>query len=265
MQLGFIAYNDLEGIEADCRFAVEHGFAGLEFNHWGSFKDLTEETVRSMRDILDRHGVACSTLGLWGWNHISADPAQRAESLALLDRAVSFARILGAPTLITGGGSLEGAGLAENAAELAKVLRPRVDCAAEQGTRIALYGFHGGSFLSGIEGYEAVWEHLPEVGIKYDPANIDHAGQDYLAIARRYGDRIFHVHIKEHLMHDGELASQPAAGMGDIAFGKVLAFLYEHDYRGYLTIEPHGPIWSREPHRSRMLRLSKRYLSQFLL
>ena len=61
-----------------------------------------------------------------------------------------------------------------------------------------------------------------------------------------------------------EIASQPAAGMGDIQWGKVMAFLYEHRYDGYLSIEPHGPIWGREPLRETMLLLTRRYIGQFL-
>jgi sugar phosphate isomerase/epimerase len=91
-----------------------------------------------------------------------------------------------------------------------------------------------------------------------------HHGDKYLPILRDYGDRVFHVHIKEHLYMDGELVSQPAAGMGDIQWGKVMAFLYEHNYDGYLSIEPHGPIWSRPPMRKTMLLLTQRYMDQFL-
>ena len=64
---------------------------------------------------------------------------------------------------------------------------------------------------------------------------------------------------------DGELASQPPIGMGDIQWGKIMAFLYEHGYDGYLSVEPHGPIWSRAPFRQKMLTLTKRYIGQFLL
>ena len=53
--------------------------------------------------------------------------------------------------------------------------------------------------------------------------------------------------------------------MGDIAWGKVMAFLHEHAYAGYLTLEPHGPAWSREPLRQRMLILSRRHIAQFLV
>jgi sugar phosphate isomerase/epimerase len=81
---------------------------------------------------------------------------------------------------------------------------------------------------------------------------------------QRYGHKVGYVHIKEHLYKDGHLVSQPPAGMGDIEFPKVLAFLYEHNYDGWLSIEPHGPIWSRGVMRERMLLLTKKYLSQFL-
>jgi sugar phosphate isomerase/epimerase len=64
---------------------------------------------------------------------------------------------------------------------------------------------------------------------------------------------------------NGQLVAQPPAGMGDIHWGKVMAFLYEHDYQGYLCFEPHGPLWSRSPLREKMLLLTKKYLAPFLL
>lgn len=265
MKLGFIANNSLPQIEADCRFCVEHGYEGLEFNYWGNFAELTAETVGKMKAVLDRYGVECSTIGLWGWNHISPDDAEREKAQAQLARGFEFAKTLEAPVLITGGGQIPDASVEENAAAFAKVITPYAEQAAEVGIKIALYGFHGGSYLQGIEGYQALWEHCDLVGIKYDAANISHAGQDYLAIARHHGDKIAHVHIKEHVYHDGDVASQPAAGMGDIEFGKLFAFLYEYGYDGYLTMEPHGPKWSREPLRTVMLKLSKRYVEQFLV
>lgn len=265
MRIGFIAVNDLAGIELDAKFAVENGLDGLEFNYWGNFKDLTADTVRRMRSVLDKCGARASALGLWGWNHIAPDPAVRQQSLAHLERAIEFASALGAETLITGGGDIAGAELSQKVEEFAKVFPPFVERADKAGLRMALYAVHGNSFLDSIEAYERVWERVPEVGIKLDPANIKHHGDDYLAILRRHGKRVFHVHIKEHLYHNGELASQPPAGMGDIEWGKVMAFLYEHGYEGYLSIEPHGPLWSRPPLRRKMVLLTQRYISQFIL
>ncbi len=265
MKLGFIARNDLPGIEEDAQFATEHGFEGLEFDFWADFEKLTADTVAQMRAALDRHGARACALGLWGWNHLSPDEAERQKSLELLDRAIDFAQTLGASILITGGGQIPDASPEKNAAEFSRVFPPYVERAREAGLKIALYPVHGNSFFTTIADYERVWEKVPDVGIKLDPANIQHHGNDYLAFLRRHGDRVFHVHIKEHLYLDGELASQPAAGMGDIEWGKVMAFLYEHGYDGYLTIEPHGPLWSRPPLRRTMLLLTQKYMSQFLL
>ena len=265
MKIGFIGVNDLPGVEKDARFAAEHGFEGIEFNYWKPFQDLTAETVAKMREVLDRHGVRASALGLWGWNHISPDQAERQESLGHLERAIGFAQALGAGILITGGGQVPEASLRENVAEFARVFPPFVEKAEKAGIKIALYAVHGNSFFTSIEAYERVWEHIPDVGIKLDPANIQHHGDDYLPILRDHGDRVFYVHIKEHLYMDGALASQPAAGMGDIQWGKVMAFLYEHGYDGYLSIEPHGRTWGRPPLRRTMLLLTQRYISQFLV
>jgi len=264
MKIGFIGRNDLEGVEEDAAFAAEHGFEGIEFNYWANFKDLTAETVGKMRSILDKHEVAASALGLWGWNHISPDPAEREESLRQLNRAMEFVKTLGASVLITGGGQIPDAPLDDNVAEFVKVLPPFIERAEKEGFKIAFYPIHGNSFFTTIEAFERVWEHVPEVGIKFDPANFKHSGQDYLPILRHYGDRVSYVHIKEHVYMDGELAAQPAAGMGDIEWGKVMAFLYEHGYDGYLSIEPHGPQWSKAPLRGLMLLLSQRHIMQYI-
>ncbi|MBM3501093.1 MAG: sugar phosphate isomerase/epimerase [Armatimonadetes bacterium] len=265
MKLGFIGYNDPAGVEADARFAATHGFDGLEYNYWGDFRDLTLETVTAMRRTLDAHGVGTSALGLWGWNHLAPDPAVRAEAHEMLGRAIEFAQTLGAEALITGGGVLTEEAIEPNVEEFAKVFPPFLERMAGAGLTPAMYAVHGNSFFDCIEAFQQVWERLPQVGIKFDPANWRHHGDDYLAVLRDHGDKISYVHIKEHLYMDGELAAQPAAGMGDIEWGKVLAFLYEHDYRGYLSFEPHGPHWSREPLRSKMLLLSRKHLEQFLL
>ena len=271
MRLGFIALNDLHGIEADARFAAEHGFTGLEFNFWhhagrsGFDEDLDPAKVSRMREILDAYAVKAASFGLWGSNHISPDQGERQASLDRLDRAIQYAEMLGAEILITGGGQIPGASLEENVAAFVEVFPPYLAKAQAAGLKVALYAVHGNSFFDRIEAYEQVWEQIPDVGIKLDPANILHHGDQHLPILRDHGDHVYHVHIKEHLYMDGALASQPAAGMGDIQWGKVMAFLYEHNYQGYLIFEPHGPLWSRPPLREKMLLLTQRYISQFLI
>lgn len=266
MKLGFIGDNHLPGVEADAAFAREHGFDGLEYNFWGDFKDLSADTVARMRAIHEKHGVRASMFGLWGWNHLHADRDRRAEAHAMLDRAIGYAKTLQADVFVTGGGQIAGEPIGRSVAEFVKVFPPFLDKIRAAGMRPAFYAVHGDSFFDGIESFERVWEHLPDVAMKFDPANWHEHGDDYLAILRRYGHKIGHLHVKEHLYDTaGKLASQPPAGMGDIAWGKVMAFLYEHNYTGWLSIEPHGHIWSKGPMREKMLLLTKKHLSQFLL
>ena len=181
-KIGFIGDNDLASVEADSKFCAAHGLDGLEYNYWGNFKDLTRDTVEKMHDIHARHGVRCSMLGIWGWNHLSTDAAERAKAHEMLERAIKYGKILRAEVLTTGGGKLGDAPVAENVAEFVKVFPRFLDKVAEAGMRPAFYAVHGASFFVNLESYERVWETLPQVGIKYDPANWKHHGDDYLAV-----------------------------------------------------------------------------------
>jgi sugar phosphate isomerase/epimerase len=265
MEFGFIGYNDLAGVETDAKFCAEHGFQRLEYNYWGDFKDLKLETVQQMRKILDKYGVGVSSFGIWGWNHLSPNTAERETAHEMLNREIEFAMVLGAKVLVTGGGDIPDASLDDKVKEFTKVFPPFLDRIEKAGMKVAMYAVHGNSFFDSILAYEKVWAQFPTVGVKYDPANWQHHGDDYLAMIRLHGDKITHMHIKEHVYHDGKLVSQPPAGMGDIHWGKVMAFLYEHKFDGCLSIEPHGPIWSSGEMRWKMLLLTKKYISQFLL
>ena len=265
MKIGFIGNNALSDVESDAKFSAENGFAALEYNYWGDFKDLAAETVKKMRGILDANGIDVSSLGLWGWNHLSPDTDERKTAHEMLDRAIDFAEVLGAHVLVTGGGDIPNAPLEKKVEEFSKVFPPFLDRIEKAGMKAAMYAVHGNSFFDSVEAYERVWEKFPQVGVKYDPANWMHHGDDYIDMLQLHGDKIAHMHIKEHFYHNGDLVSQPAAGMGDIHWGKVMAFLYESGYDGYLSIEPHGPIWAAGEMRHTMLLLTKRYISQFLL
>ena len=263
-QLSFIGNSELDAVRTDARFCAEHGFEGLEFNYWGNFEQLERSTVEQMSAVLDEHGVKCVMLGIWGWNHLALDSAERDKAHTMLQKAVEFGQLLKAEVLTTGGG-LIGEDLRANVSEFAKVFPPLLDAIQAGGMVPAIYPLHGNSFFSGIEAYERVWETFPEVGIKFDPANWRHQGLDYLRVLRAYGSKVAHLHIKEHLYHDGDMVSQPAAGMGDIEWGKVFAFLYEHNYEGPLSIEPHGPVWSKGVMRERMLLLTQRHIGPLLI
>jgi sugar phosphate isomerase/epimerase len=263
MKLAFIGENDLAQVEADALFAREHGFSGLEYNYWREFRDLPADKVRQMRAIHEKHGVRASMFGMWGYNPMSGDPAVREEHQTLLNRSIEFARMLNAEVIVLGAGDLPGEPVGRKVKEFLKVWPPFLEKIEKAGLKPVFYAVHG-NMLANIEVFERVWEHI-DIRIKYDPANWDHAGLDYLDVVRRYGHKIGYVHIKEHLNMEKKAVSQPAAGMGSIEWGKVFAFLYEHNYSGWLSTEPHGPIWSKGAMRTKMLLLTRKYLDPFLV
>jgi len=264
MKIGFIGGKKLAELPDIARFAAEQGLPSLEFDYWGDFAEITDEVIAQMKRILDSHAVGVCAYGLWGYNHMSPDAAERERCRSALERGIGYARRLGAKVFVTGSGVLPGKGLEENVAEFCRVWPALLDKIEDAGMKAAFYAVHGATFFHSLQAFEAVWEKLPNVGIKYDPANWLHARRNYLDVVRLHGDKITHVHIKEHLYDAEELVAQPPAGMGDVQWGKVMAFLHEHNYDGCLSIEPHGSIWSRGEMRKKMVVLSKRYIEQFI-
>jgi sugar phosphate isomerase/epimerase len=264
IKLGFIAENDISKLAEDCRFAAENGYTGLEFNYWGGAKDLTLDTVKGMKAILDTYGIECSSLGLWGWNHTAADTAEQAAALAQLDKFIEFAKVLDTKLFITGGGTVEG-GYDANVAAWLKVFPERIAALEAAGIPTAMYAVHGNSFLDSMEAFEKLWAVAPNAGMKIDGANLKARGIEYLPFFQQHCKMLYEIHIKEHIYVDGKVASQPAAGMGDIEWGKLFAFMYESDWSGYMVVEPHGPLWGRGELRWKMLKLTMRYISQFIV
>jgi sugar phosphate isomerase/epimerase len=265
MKLGFIGGKKPEQTEEMAKLARACGYQGLEFDYWSDFEKLTDDAVKAQQKTLKNHRVGVSAYGLWGYNHISLNADERAHALKMLDRAIGYAEQLGARAFVTGGGDLRNEPLGRKVAIFLEVFTPILKRIQSAGMQAAFYAVHGNSFFGNIESYERVWEHLPDVKMKFDPANWLGAGHDYLAIMQRYGNKIGHFHVKELIRIDGRLVSQPPAGMGEMPWGRILTFLYEHNYDGYLSVEPHRDPWLRGEGLKKNLVLSKRHLEQFLL
>lgn len=266
MQLAFIGDNSLEGVEADSRLAAENGFAGIEYNYWGDFRKLTPDTVKQMAAIHAKYGTRAVMLGAWGFNHLATDPAQRKEAHDLLDRQIQFAQMLKAQWIVTSAGQVPDEPVGRSVNEFASVFPPLLEKVKAAGLKIAFYALHSASFLDSLTTLERVWELIPEIKLKYDPANWRGHGDDYLAIPKRYGHKIGYVHIKDQVMENGRVTFEPPAGMGEIAFPTILAYLYQHSYDGILSLEPHGDIWcwGKPEIRRKGILLGKRYLERML-
>jgi len=97
-------------------------------------------------------------------------------------------------------------------------------------------------------------EHHPAFGFNYDPSHLGYQGVDYVAFIREFGDRIWHVHMKDVAwspaparsgVFGGHLAfGNPnrywdfrSLGRGNIQFEPIIRALNDVGYSGPLSIE----------------------------
>jgi sugar phosphate isomerase/epimerase len=265
MTIGFIGGKKPSELDATARFAAENGFPLLEFDYWGDFAAVSDADAAAMRKTLDRHGVGVSAYGLWGYNPLSADPAERASVHATVERGIRCAATVGARVFVLGAGNNPNLTFDQNVEEFCRVFPPILARIRDAGMKSSFYAVHGKTLFENMQAFEAVWRHLPQVGMKFDPANWAHSGHDYIEVVRLHGNKMTHVHLKEHMYRNGGLIGEPPVGMGDVQWGKVMAFLHLHNYDGCLSIEPHGAVWSRGELRQKMVLLSRQYIRQYLL
>lgn len=100
---------------------------------------------------------------------------------------------------------------------------------------------------------EAIGHH-PRFGFNYDPSHLGYQGVDYVGFVRRFGERIFHVHVKDaywsgvptragvfggHLDfgHADRFWDFRSPGRGSIDFEAIIRALNEVRYEGPLSVE----------------------------
>lgn len=265
MTLGFLGGKDPAHTESTAALARDCGYSQLEFDYWRDFEQLDAAAVKAQKKTLKKHGIGISAYGLWGYNPIAGDEAERKHAHKIIERGTGFAENLGARVMVLSTGDRAGEPLGRRIQLFAEAIAPHLRRIREAGMEAAFYALHGATFLNDLAAYERTWEVVPEIKMKYDPANWLQAGHDYLDVLRRYGNRIGHVHIKEAIFVDRRVVSQPPAGMGDMPWGKIMTFLHEHRYDGCLSLEPHMNPWRTGEGLKMNLVLSKRHLEQFMM
>ena len=109
---------------------------------------------------------------------------------------------------------------------------------------------------------DAVGGHA-RFGFNYDPSHFAYQGVDYVAFLRRFGERIFNVHVKdvwwsEHGTEigvfgghsdfgvDGRFWDFRSPGRGRVDFEALIRALNHGGYQGPLTVEWEDPMMDRE-------------------
>ncbi|MCL2740590.1 MAG: sugar phosphate isomerase/epimerase [Oscillospiraceae bacterium] len=224
-------------IEAMLADSAEAGFRLVELHGpriWDP-EALKSFDAPAMRARLDALGLRCVGLYPPGFGGRDAeDVERRAKSMAL---AVSHAKILGCGYVNCSGAERRSEGVDASLDRVALMLERTLELVGDSDVRFGLEN-HRHNVLEGIGDYRRVLGRVRDarVGVTVDTGHFLAAGVDSLDVIREFGDRVYGVHIKDHL--DGEPVW---IGRGEVAFAQVISTLRGIGYGGALTIElEHG-------------------------
>ena len=161
---------------------------------------------------------------------ISTDSVEAAESSVedLLLNAQAAVK-LKCPLLVFSGGKRQTGGLKHTLVGLDKL----VQAIANLPVKVALEP-HAGSQFQNESDYEEIFNHITteQIGITIDTGHFHVLGVDWKALIRRYPDRVYNVHVKDHI------GSQSVPiGKGEVDMPGLLRELRAIDYHGPLAVE----------------------------
>ncbi|MBO7721134.1 MAG: sugar phosphate isomerase/epimerase [Kiritimatiellae bacterium] len=148
---------------------------------------------------------------------------------------------------------------------VAKAWKPILDVFAGEGVKFALEVHPTETAFdtaSAMRTLEAMGGH-PAFGFNYDPSHLGYQGVDYVKFIRLFGDRIFHVHVKDAWWGRGDGTvgvfgghvdfgdarrywDFRSPGRGDVDFESIIVALNDIGYRGPLSVEWEDSRMDRE-------------------
>lgn len=126
---------------------------------------------------------------------------------------------------------------------------------AQEGMKLA-YHHHMGTVVQTADELDRLLAGVPALHLLFDPGHLAFAGIDPIAVLRRHGRRIAHVHLKNIRPAVVELARRErwsfcravsegvftipgdgSPGDGSVDFPRIFAHLAQLNYRGWLVVE----------------------------
>ena len=161
---------------------------------------------------------------------ISTDSVEAAESSIpdLLLNAEATVK-LQCPLLVFSGGRRQTDGLKHTLAGLDKLTQSIADLPV----KVALEPHTGSQFQDETD-YDEIFQHITteQIGITIDTGHFHVAGVNWKALIRKYPDRIYNVHVKDHI------GSQSVPiGEGEVDMPGLIHELRAIDYCGPLAVE----------------------------
>jgi inosose dehydratase len=214
--------------ETAVREIARAGYAGIEIFDGGllEWQDRPDE----FRRLLGDNGVELT--GVYsGANFIFPDILE--EEFWRIEKAATLGAVFGARVLTVGGGAKRHSGTTDLDYERLAAGLDRVSDVAERHGLKAAYHPH----LTTIVENEAQVDRIlamSRIGFCPDTGHLAAGGADPVALVKRHGDRVVHVHLKDWTP---EPFGWRPLGQGNVDIPGVLAALVEVGYRGDLTVE----------------------------
>ena len=240
MYLGII-----NGWADGCLKAVrDKGLGWVEFcvNHNYDSAEVLAEKER-IKESCEKYDVRVGAIGRWGMKRIDENGAIIPEALQHDKNCIDLASFLGCPVFNAGCNEVKGKSFLENCEIAIDYFSRLIEYGKERNVKIAVYNCDWENFVVSDPAWDVVLGRLPELGIKYDTSHCRGRGGDYLAELKKWGDRVYHFHVKGTLYINGKGYDDPPAGLDNVNWGAVMAMLYIKKYDGMLSVEPHSGNW----------------------
>lgn len=277
-------------VEAACwpQGKAERRYAGV--SHIDVERVLEEDTyARHITEYASEKGIQISSLAYYP-NVLDSDLSKSTLAAEHLKKLICASAKLGVNMVTTFIGRRQEKTVEENLKLVEEIWTPIIALAEEKGVKIAiencpmLFGapqWPGGQNLMTTPAiWQKVFDILPSsnLGINYDPSHFVWQMMDYTAPLYEFQHKIFHVHYKDIKLYPDrlnrcgimayplEFMNPKLPGLGDVDWGKYVSALTDIGYDGCTCIEIEDKAFENSKEKILdSLRLSKRYLNQFVI
>lgn len=241
MNLGIITSPDVEGVKSTAALGLK--YAEYCYNV-GLDVSVLEKSVPELLQAYEEYDVKLGALGRWGAFKVDKEGKLIEEELENTYRLIDVAKELSCPVFNTGVNYVKELSYEENIECAKTFLQKAVDYGNEKGVKIATVNCDWDNFVRTPKEWGLIHNLIPGLGIKFDPSHCINVGSgDYLGEIKDWADRFYHFHIKGTININGEHVDDPPAGLDMINWRAVMGILYDREYDGMLSIEPHSGTW----------------------
>lgn len=225
-------------------YVAQKGLHAVEFccNHNYDSMEVAGH-VDEIRARMAKYDVIVGSIGRWGQRRIDENGNIIESALQHDKNLIDAASALGCPVFNTGCNAVEGKTFEENCKIAIDYFGKLLDYAKGKNVKIAVYNCSWENFVVNDPAWEIVLGALPELGLKYDTSHCLGRGGDYIKEMFKWGERIYHFHLKGSMYIDGRHYDDPPAGLDQVNWGEVMNLLYTKGYNGMISIEPHSGKW----------------------